>query len=99
VLPSRYEGYGMVFTEAMARGLPIVACAAGAVPTTVPREAGLLVPPDDAAALAEALRRLLDDPAERRERGEAAIDHARALPSWNDTARRVAEAIQKASKA
>ncbi len=96
VLPSRYEGYGMVFTEAMARGLPIVACAAGAVPATVPRDAGILVPPDDGVALAEALRRLLDDPAERQERGNAALAHARALPSWNDAARRVAEAIREA---
>lgn len=99
VLPSRYEGYGMVFTEAMARGLPIVACAAGAVPATVPRDGGILVPPDDAGALAEGLRRLLDDPKERRLLGDAAFAHALELPSWNDTARRVAEAIQQASEA
>jgi len=42
---------------------------------------------------------LLDDPAKRRTLGDAAVAHARALPSWDDTARCVAEAIQKASKA
>lgn len=99
VLPSRYEGYGMVFTEAMARGLPVVAAAAGAVPATVPEQAGVLVPPDDPAALAHALRTLLDDPAERRQLGDAAFAHARQLPSWHDTARGVAEAIRAAAGA
>ncbi len=98
VLPSRYEGYGMAFTEAMARGLPIIACAAGAVPATVPREAGILVPVDDAAALSGALAMLLDEPEKRRAFGEAAFSHVRSLPSWHDTARRVAEAIREAHK-
>ncbi len=99
VLASRYEGYGMAFTEAMARGLPIVAADAGAVPATVPRGAGILVPPDDAASLADALRTLLDDPAKRRTLGDAAFAHARALPSWDDTSRGVAKAIQAAQEA
>lgn len=98
VLPSRYEGYGMVFSEAMACGLPIVAASAGAVPGTVPPTAGRLVPPDAAPALAEALRTLLEDPAQRRMLGDGAFAHARALPSWEDTARRVSEAIHKASE-
>lgn len=63
VLPSLHEGYGMVFAEAMAHGLPIIATAAGAIPETVPREAGLVVRPGDAAALARALRRVIAEPA------------------------------------
>lgn len=93
VLPSRHEGYGMVFAEALARGLPIVACAAGAVTGTVPREAGLLVPPDDPRALAQALRRVLTDQPLRRSLSEHAWLSGRRLPTWSDTAARVAEAL------
>jgi len=71
-LPSRQEGFGIVFLEAMASGLPIVAARAAAVPETVTEgELGLLADPDDPAELAEALRRLLEDAALRRTLGEA----------------------------
>lgn len=93
VLPSRHEGYGMVFAEALARGLPVVACAAGAVTDTVPEGAGLLVPPDSPEALAEALRRLLTNGALRHSMSERAWEYGRTLPTWNDAAARVAEAL------
>ncbi len=93
VLPSRHEGYGMVFAEALARGLPIVACAAGAVTETVPADAGLLVPPDDPGALADALRRVLVDESFRRNMGDAAWRHGQKLPTWADTAAQVSEAL------
>ncbi|MBO0739358.1 MAG: glycosyltransferase family 4 protein, partial [Alphaproteobacteria bacterium] len=63
VLPSFHEGYGMAYAEAMVHGLPIIATTAGAIPETVPRKAGLLVPPGDPAALARALQRALAEPA------------------------------------
>ena len=54
-LATRYEGYGIVFDEAMGHALPIVSTIAGATPDTVPQAAGLLVPPDDVDAFAGAL--------------------------------------------
>ncbi|WP_412509269.1 glycosyltransferase family 4 protein [Roseovarius sp. SYSU LYC5161] len=67
-LATRHEGYGMVFDEALVHGLPIVSTTAGAVPGTVPRDAGVLVPPDDARSFATALRDLLADETARARR-------------------------------
>lgn len=66
LMPSRFEGFGMVAAEAMAAGVPVVATAAGSLPEVVdPPNGGLLVPPGDAAALAEAVDALLQDPSRR----------------------------------
>jgi glycosyltransferase involved in cell wall biosynthesis len=94
-LPSRYEGYGMAFAAALARGLPIVAARAGAVPGTVPAEASLMVPPEDAQALSEALHALIGDRGLRCRLSDAAWAHAQSLPRWEDTARIIAGAIRK----
>ena len=62
VLPSRAEGFGLAAAEAAACGLPVVATRASSLPEVVlDGETGLLVPPEDPAALAEALERLLRD--------------------------------------
>lgn len=86
-LATHYEGYGIVFDEALARGLPIVSCATGAVPQTVPRDAGILVPVGDAAALGTALRSVLAEPQTRVAMTAAAQKAGAALPTWVDTAR------------
>ena len=94
VLASRFEGYGMAFSEAIARGLPVVGTTAGAIPETVPKGAGLLVPPDDAAALAAALRQVIEHPGERQRMAGAARAAAHSLPTWQDSAKLFARAIE-----
>jgi glycosyltransferase involved in cell wall biosynthesis len=94
VLASRFEGYGMVLAEAIAHGLPVVSTTAGAIPDTVPAGTGLLVPPGDVAALAEALRRLISDRAERQRLAMNALAASAQLPTWRDSARLFARAIE-----
>lgn len=91
-LATRYEGYGMVLSEAMQYHLPIVSCLVGAVPDTVGK-AGLLVPADDPVQFGAALRRLLADPAERIHFGAMSREKAATLPSWTDTAHVFADVI------
>jgi glycosyltransferase involved in cell wall biosynthesis len=96
VLPSRYEGYGMGFAAAIARGLPVIGTDAGAIPESVPAEAGILVPPDDVPALAAALYRLITDAGERGRLGAAARTAAARLPTWADSAMLFSRALEKA---
>lgn len=86
-LATRYEGYGIVFDEALSHGLPIVSTRAGAVPGTVPPDAGILVAPDDPQALATALRGLLTDPQARAAKAAAAARAGALLPGWEEAAR------------
>lgn len=96
-LPSRYEGYGIVFAEAMAHGLPILATRAPAIPGTVPAQAGILVEPDDVDAFSEALRLLMQDAALRSRLSDGAWAHGQTLPRWEDTATIVAQVIKEIS--
>ncbi len=93
-LPSRHEGYGMVIAEAMARGLPVLASDAGAIPEAAGGAARLL-PPGDPEAWAEALDALLSDAVERDRLSAAALARARALPDWTAAARVVANALRR----
>ncbi|MEL6521941.1 MAG: glycosyltransferase family 4 protein, partial [Pseudomonadota bacterium] len=92
-LATRYEGYGMVFAEAMIHGLPIVACSGGAVPDTVAPGAGILVAVDDTDAFADALRRVLSDEPLRAQMATASSEAGSALPTWDATAKTIAQVL------
>jgi glycosyltransferase involved in cell wall biosynthesis len=90
VLASRGESYGMVVTEALARGVPAVVSDIGGLPEALGRAAdgarpGLLVPPGDQPALAAALRAWLGDPVLRERLRAAARTRRDALIGWPDT--------------
>jgi glycosyltransferase involved in cell wall biosynthesis len=95
VLPSRFEGYGMAYAEAIAHGVPVVGTRAGAVPDTVPAGAGVLVPPDDVDALAAVLRRLIESPSERDRLAAGARAAAPTFPSWQDSAELFAHVLEQ----
>jgi glycosyltransferase involved in cell wall biosynthesis len=73
---ARWEGFGLVLLEAMAAALPMVATRAAAIPEVV-GDTALLVSPDDPAAMAEAIRRLTDDPAFAQRLGAEALERLR----------------------
>ncbi|NUT38173.1 MAG: glycosyltransferase family 4 protein [Hamadaea sp.] len=98
VHPTRTETFGMVVTEALARGIPVVASDVGGVPEALGATSdggvpGLLVPPDDPAALAAALRAWLDDEGLRARLRQAAVSRRPELPGWDVTAARFAEIL------
>lgn len=93
VLPSRYEGYGMAFTEAVAHGLPVIGTTAGAIPDTVPRSAGVLVAPDDQPALTRTLHQVITDPNLRDTLRQGALETRSTFPTWQDQAKLLAGII------
>ena len=94
VLPSFYEGYGMVVTEAIAHGLPVLTTRGGALAETLPPGAGMLVPPGDATALAHALEQLLRDGAARAALRTAAREARGHQGDWMQAARAFAAVLQ-----
>jgi glycosyltransferase involved in cell wall biosynthesis len=98
VLPSRGETYGMVVTEALARGTPVLATAVGGVREALGRAPdgsvpGLLVGPDDPNALARALRQWLTEPLLRRELRRSALVRRTTLTGWAITAKLISSAL------
>ena len=75
----------MAYTDAIAHGLPVIGTTAGAIPDTVPQGAGLLVPPGDVTALAQALRNVIADTDLRSRLSNAAVAAAEMLPTWQQS--------------
>ena len=100
VLPSRGESFGMVVTEALAHGLPVVATRVGGVPEALGRAPGgavpgLLVAPDDPAALADGLARWIDERYLRDRLRRAAASRRPALPTWDRTAADLSDVLTR----
>ncbi|MFI1394290.1 glycosyltransferase family 4 protein [Streptomyces sp. NPDC020681] len=100
VLASHAETYGMAVTEALARGIPVLATDVGGLPEAVGHAPdgsvpGVLVPPNDLAALAAALRHWLREPGERHRSKAAARRRRTALAGWETTSRNLAKALEQ----
>ena len=90
VVPSLYEGFGLVYLEGMAFGLPAVATTAGGAREIVSHgKTGFLLPPGDADAIADAVRTLRDDRTALREMSDAARERYESWPTWAKTAETV----------
>ncbi len=100
LLASHAETYGMVITEALARGLPVIATEVGGIPEALGSapsgRPGLLVPPGDPAALSAAVRLWLDDANTRRRLRVAARERRPLLAGWDRTCAQVAVALDAA---
>lgn len=95
VLASRFEGFGMAYAEALAHGLPVVGTTGGAIPDTVPVEAGLLVEPDNVDALMLALKKMIESRDVREQLAMGARRIALTQPTWADSAQRFSEVLLK----
>ncbi len=103
VLASRAETYGLVVTEALARGLPVIAAEVGGLAEALGEGAagirpGLLVAPEDPVALGEALRDWLCDAKLRARLRRAACERRESLPRWSSTASVVARVLSEARR-
>ncbi len=95
VVPSLYEGFGIPAAEAMACGVPLISTSGGALPEVV-GDAGMIVPPADAKALADAITHLLNAPEERKKYAQAGLNRVNSVFSWKKAAEEVVEVYREA---
>jgi len=101
VVPSFFEGFGFPASEAMACGLPVIANAAGALPEVVGSDgtAGVLVPPRDPRALAQAIAELLAEPGRAERMGIAARARVERVFQWKQAAAGLCEVFEETLRA
>lgn len=98
-LPSRYDPYGLSISEAMAYGLPCIVTRVGALDEVVlDGETGLVVPPEDTGALANALLRLVDDPDYAARLGLAGRERVEWHQNWDAVAQRMTPGLTHAAE-
>ena len=93
ILPSHYEGYGMVVTESLARGVPVITTDGGALRDTLPQGAGLQVSAGAAEPLAQALRKWLVEPELQTALLAGAYNARVELKNWANQGQRFIEAL------
>jgi glycosyltransferase involved in cell wall biosynthesis len=96
-IPSIYEGFGLPAAEAMACGTPVVSTTAGALPEIVGDD-GILVPPADAKALAEAISALVVNPTKRKYLSGIGRKRIMQMFNWQNTAQSTADVYTEAIK-
>ncbi len=94
VIPSLYEGFGLPAGEAMACGVPVISTSGGALPEVV-GQAGIVIPPADSKALAEAIKGLLDNPVRAKALGEAGLKRVHQYFTWKKAAEATVEAYRE----
>lgn len=94
VVPSVYEGFGLPVGEAMATKTPVVTTSGGALPE-VAGDAAVIVPPADSKALESAILDLLENPAKRKELGEAGYNRVHSTFTWKQAALKTLEAYEE----
>ena len=95
VVPSLYEGFGLPAAEAMACGVPLITTSGGALPEVV-GDAGIIVPPADASALAKEIMFLFGNPDQRKKMAQAGIERVDAIFNWSKAAGEMVEVYREA---
>ena len=101
IVPSFFEGFGFPASEAMACGVPVIANAAGALPEVVGSDgqSGLLVPPRDARALADAVESIVGEEGKAERMGQAARRRIEHVFRWDDAAAHLVEVFEDTIRA